>query len=332
MKRVKAENYRNNDKDKGSGSPIHIERKVFDCGGYEWVIPAAYSDAQEINIDICRRIPVEALRSFRDKWGDKDRALLTQEQSALRNCDDPLRLPVKFSIEINGEEIRGSGWNKTVWQPDDSGEGNIRAKELLQLYGLAPDSAWLFYRAVFHWEREMADIKSMSLLLSSNRVTRPSGYRFTTAVNCTPFTVTVPHRCREKEYRLHILSCRCKTMDDLECGMPDMHRGESGLVLPKKYYVLEYRTESDGKSGEAAGSREDILTVHDCARPDSPIRNKTTVSSIAASVIGGAAGATVLTQGETRAACSSMYFEEKPEIEWYVGIASVPFQPVQMEI
>ena len=130
MKRVKAENYRNNDKDKGSGSPIHIERKVFDCGGYEWVIPAAYSDAQEINIDICRRIPVEALRSFRDKWGDKDRALLTQEQSALRNCDDPLRLPVKFSIEINGEEIRGSGWNKTVWQPDDSGEGNIRAKEL----------------------------------------------------------------------------------------------------------------------------------------------------------------------------------------------------------
>ena len=148
MKRVKAENYRNNDKDKGSGSPIHIERKVFDCGGYEWVIPAAYSDAQEINIDICRRIPVEALRSFRDKWGDKDRALLTQEQSALRNCDDPLRLPVKFSIEINGEEIRGSGWNKTVWQPDDSGEGNIRAKELLQLYGLAPDSAWLFYRAV----------------------------------------------------------------------------------------------------------------------------------------------------------------------------------------
>ena len=159
MKRVKAENYRNNDKDKGSGSPIHIERKVFDCGGYEWVIPAAYSDAQEINIDICRRIPVEALRSFRDKWGDKDRALLTQEQSALRNCDDPLRLPVKFSIEINGEEIRGSGWNKTVWQPDDSGEGNIRAKELLQLYGLASDSAWLFYRAVFHWEREMADIK-----------------------------------------------------------------------------------------------------------------------------------------------------------------------------
>ena len=180
MKRVKAENYRNNDKDKGSGSPIHIERKVFDCGGYEWVIPAAYSDAQEINIDICRRIPVEALRSFRDKWGDKDRALLTQEQSALRNCDDPLRLPVKFSIEINGEEIRGSGWNKTVWQPDDSGEGNIRAKELLQLYGLASDSAWLFYRAVFHWEREMADIKSMSLLLSSNRVPRPSGYRFTT--------------------------------------------------------------------------------------------------------------------------------------------------------
>ena len=224
MKRVKAENYRNNDKDKGSGSPIHIERKVFDCGGYEWVIPAAYSDAQEINIDICRRIPVEALRSFRDKWGDKDRALLTQEQSALRNCDDPLRLPVKFSIEINGEEIRGSGWNKTVWQPDDSGEGNIRAKELLQLYGLAPDSAWLFYRAVFHWEREMADIKSMSLLLSSNRVTRPSGYHFTTAVNCAPFTVTVPHRCREKEYRLHILSCRCKTMDDLECGMPDMHK------------------------------------------------------------------------------------------------------------
>ena len=108
MKRVKAENYRNNDKDKGSGSPIHIERKVFDCGGYEWVIPAAYSDAQEINIDICRRIPVEALRSFRDKWGDKDRALLTQEQSALRNCDDPLRLPVKFSIEITRIESIGS--------------------------------------------------------------------------------------------------------------------------------------------------------------------------------------------------------------------------------
>ena len=166
-----------------------------------------------------------------------------------------------------------------------------------ELYGLAPDSAWLFYRAVFHWEREMADIKSMSLLLSSNRVTRPSGYRFTTAVNCAPFTVTVPHRCREKEYRLHILSCRCKTMDDLECGMPDMHRGESGLVFPKNimYWNIEQSlTASPGKSPAA-----ERISLRSTTVPGRIHRLGIRQQSVqfAASVIGGAAGAAVLTQG-----------------------------------
>ena len=135
---------------------------AFGYGGCEWRVPAAYSCGEELALDILRRIPAEAFRSFYEKWKDASEEALTREERAAAERENPAEFPVTFGLEVNGRKVKakgwsGSGWYGSSWQKqagikEAAWPADEEMEEWAAHYGLSEEEAWYCIRARFSWD------------------------------------------------------------------------------------------------------------------------------------------------------------------------------------
>ncbi|MCB6609465.1 hypothetical protein V3C10_08660 [[Clostridium] symbiosum] len=298
------------DKNMQEGRLLDI-KSVFRCNGYEWLVPAAYCFEEGISVDICRRIPIAEVKEFFEKWPRMGRIGLTVEQRNERRAADPFGGHCKFDLHVNGNKMKGEGWSGTSWYGTDDGREDEDAGELLEAYELDRDSAWSFYRARFRWPEGAEEIRMLHLTVTAYADMVPCGCRFISAVGCAPFDVEFTHPITHEPLRLHVLSCERASLKR------EQMEKRGGFIYPDNYCMLKYNVEPDGASAKS-------VAIRDCKDSDKPAGKGTSASSC--HIIGGGCGIIALSDSDIRTACSSIYFEEQKQIEWYVSVNVIPFE------
>lgn len=298
------------DKNMQEGRLLDI-KSVFRCNGYEWLVPAAYCFEEGISVDICRRIPIAEVKEFFEKWPRMGRIGLTVEQRNERRAADPFGGHCKFDLHVNGNKMKGEGWSGTSWYGTDDGREDEDAGELLEAYELDRDSAWSFYRARFRWPEGAEEIRTLHLTVTAYADMVPCGCRFISAVGCAPFDVEFTHPITHEPLRLHVLSCERASLKR------EQMEKRGGFIYPDNYCMLKYNVEPDGASAKS-------VAIRDCKDSDKPAGKGTSASSC--HIIGGGCGIIALSDSDIRTACSSIYFEEQKQIEWYVSVNVIPFE------
>lgn len=303
-------NFGEGDKNMQEGRLLDI-KSVFRCNGHECLVPAVYCFEEGISVDICKRIPIEEVKEFFEKWPRTERIGLTMEQQNERRAADPFGGHCKFDLHVNGKKVKGEGWSGTSWYGMDDGRDDEDAAELLEAYELDRDSAWSFYRARFRWSEGAEEIRTLDLSITPYTDMVPCGCHFTSAVGCAPFDVEFTHPITHESLRLHVLSC------DRASLKGEQMEKRSCFIYPENYCLLEYKVESDGASAKS-------VVIRDCNNSDEPVRKGTSASSC--HIIGGGCGIAALSDSDIRTACSSIYFAEQKQIEWYVSVNVIPFE------
>lgn len=298
------------DKNMQEGRLLDI-KSVFRCNGYEWLVPAAYCFEEGISVDICRRIPIAEVKEFFEKWPRMGRIGLTVEQRNERRAADPFGGHCKFDLHVNGNKMKGEGWSGTSWYGTDDGREDEDAGELLEAYELDRDSAWSFYRARFRWPEGAEEIRTLHLTVTAYADMVPCGCRFISAVGCAPFDVEFTHPITHEPLRLHVLSCERASLKR------EQMEKRGGFIYPDNYCMLKYNVEPDGATAKS-------VAIRDCKDSDKPAGKGTSASSC--HIIGGGCGIIALSDSDIRTACSSIYFEEQKQIEWYVSVNVIPFE------
>lgn len=90
----------------------------FDWAGREWLVPAAYSCAQGLVLDIAMRAEAEAVRAFMEKWAAAD---MSGRAARLRaKAENPIECDFTASVCVNGRVLRqksayGTAWGAAQW-------------------------------------------------------------------------------------------------------------------------------------------------------------------------------------------------------------------------
>ena len=112
----------------GPGSCLRCGAK-FRCGGFWWRAPAVYVCQEGIVVDICRRVPGEAVGMFWDVCGvlkgREEEMSPAQQWMAVK--ENPFSFEANFRVEIDGREWASAGGSSMCIQPRGlDGEADVR--------------------------------------------------------------------------------------------------------------------------------------------------------------------------------------------------------------
>lgn len=292
---------------------------VFSYGGYDWYIPLAYICNKGIVLDICRRIPIEKLRAFHDKWQDAEEEPLSKEQRERFELENPMNFHADFEAVINGENVRSEGGYGTSWQPASAEEHNnatmVVEDDWMKAYCLERGSGWHCDRARFPWssinEREL---KTLSIKIRRNSEIHPCNKHFRCKPGCEPFDIVFNHPLTREPYELHILSCTREEIEEPVFGNEEKTKNKTKnkiknkrIVYPKKYCMLSYHISPTSLDGQS-------VLVHDCSESDRP-KNEKRGTATCIGVISSSNGEEKIKYGY-----SSLHHEPVEEVEWYISV------------
>lgn len=331
--------------DDGPGRPVEIQ-SVFSYGGYQWLVPAIYLCGQGIVTDLCRRIPVNILKDFYDKWRhfEDDQEKLTERQQILIEQENPLEFPVNLQLQIGGKALRGKSGSSISLLPPSlrSGREAVAAgqagdqpgRQLAAAYHLDLTDGWVIWRHSFEWKDScLRALSDLQLTISRGRQHLPCGYTFTTETGEESRVHQFPHPVTGKTIRFRTLRC-----EEEQILISDKigDRFFQGFHMPSHTCRLEYQVEA------GLSPKEDLLLL-DCRQGDSPVRmehidgEKAGKKAAAISIIGGSDGPTsVFVAGKisseaktpnTRLAYSSLHFQPARQVTWYVDLQAEPLGP-----
>lgn len=115
-------------KESGPGSCLRCGAK-FRCGGFWWLAPAVYVCQEGIVVDICRRVPGEAVGKFWDAWGvwQGREEEMSPAQQRMAEKENPFSFEANFRVEIDGREWASAGGSSMCIQPRGlDGEADVR--------------------------------------------------------------------------------------------------------------------------------------------------------------------------------------------------------------
>lgn len=298
-----------------AGNEIPVNRE-FLWADRLWRIPAVYSCAKGLVVDLCVKVPSEKIEAFIKRWNiDQGISELTLEEHEQLDRENPLEIDFDLEASINGKESRKSRGCAISWIPYDGmrEQNEDIQEELMNYYACDRSFGWRFIRAYFPWNTvRKPKLKTISFLFKE----RPAAYQgehfvtedFKEEMREIEFT----HPVSKQKHKLLLLQCEGNTIPE------ESLRLREDMYMPDTYKALTYSVIPDLPQRE--------FQIRDCARGDKPrIKENSTASSGFSSVgiIGGADGVSAIfiagkasNDQKKYAACSSLYFDPVPKVEW----------------
>lgn len=293
------------------GTELRLDRR-FTWAGRECCVPAVYSCAKGLVMDVGMSAPVEDVLAFMARWAPQGKAHYSDFSKADRmriEYKHPLSLDFSASVTVNGRVLDSEGASGWGWAPIDGWE-NREAQRAVEHYGLDPGRCWQFMRIRFPWKRRMK-IKSLDAVLTAERVDVP-GECFT--VSRAGEEVQLVSPVDGEQYTLTVCeysAARTKFRDDSE------------WEFPEQYVTLEYTLTPEL-------DRDDFLLT-DVSEGDRPrLRRSSAGFGPTASA---SALIAVISGGDGRhAAGSSLYFEAPQQIEWLPVFREYPREALELKL
>lgn len=293
------------------GTELRLDRR-FTWAGRECCVPAVYSCAKGLVMDVGMSAPVEEVLAFMARWAPQGKARYSDFSKADRmriEYEHPLSLDFSASVTVNGRVLDSEGASGWGWAPIEGWE-NREAQRAVEHYGLDPGRCWQFSRIRFPWKRRM-EIKSLDAVFTPERVDVP-GECFT--VSRAGEEVQLVSPVDGEQYTLTVCeysAARTKFRDDSE------------WEFPEQYVTLEYTLTPE--------LDRDDFQLTDVSEGDRPrLRRSSAGFGPTASA---SALIAVISGGDGRhAAGSSLYFEAPQQIEWLPVFREYPCEALELKL
>lgn len=293
------------------GTELRLDRR-FTWAGHEWCVPAVYSCAKGLVMDVAMSAPVEDVLAFMAKWAPQGKAHYSDFSKADRmriEYEHPLSLDFSVSVTVNGRVLDSKGASGRGWAPIEGWESR-EAQRTVEHYGLDPVRCWQFMRIRFPWKRRM-DIKSLDAVFTPERVDVP-GECFT--VSRAGEEVRLVSPVDGEQYTLTVCeysAARTKFRDD------------SKWEFPEQYVTLEYTL--------TPKLDRDDFQLTDVSEGDRPrLRRSSAGFGPTASA---SALIAVISGGDGRhAAGSSLYFEAPERVTWLPVFRETPCEDLELKL
>lgn len=294
------------------------------CGAYSswagqhWYIPAVYLCGKGLVADVCRMVPREALKAYRDKWaayeGQDD---VPEEIYRQADAESPFdAMDYRPEIIVNGKTMeykRGTGLYYDPYNMQESASGE-EVRRVMGEYGLDAAQGWEIQRWVFPWKTKCRpkNITSMALKFIAREQPHPavrfhaeSGkvVQFTHPLSGVPAVLTV------------------QALEPVQLPLRNFPHADTWdwpLCCVQMRYTL------------TPAPSEGWVQVNDLADSDRPVQKKQAedtghMGAGVIGILGRADGPTAVfvtgrSDGVTRTAVSSVHFAPVPpqDVEWEV--------------
>lgn len=303
--------------------------KTFTWGGEEWMAPALYCCSEGLVLDLLKKVPVETLRRFAEKWGLEEngeprRELTPAEQEQMEN-ENPLEERFRAEVTVNGQPLRESTGYGRYWRSED-GCCDEDADRVLEHYELERNCGWAIWRVCCLWNGGKLKPETVELTMTAEKEAVDGG-TFTAEPGKT-VPLTDPRT--GLTHTLRVLSLTPETMD--RSLLPPV-----GMEFPTEYVEMQYTLEPPLPVG-------DFVLVDavpgDEARACKVESGFTAQESACIGIIGGADGPTaVFVSGkgdeageDVRAAYSSLHYEPVETVTWRARFMARPKEAVMVTL
>lgn len=303
--------------------------KTFTWGGEEWLAPALYCCSEGLVLDLLKKVPVETLRRFAEKWGLEEngeprRELTPAEQEQMEN-ENPLEERFRAEVTVNGQPLRESTGYGRYWRSED-GCCDEDADRVLEHYELERNCGWAIWRVCCLWNGGKLKPETVELTMTAEKEAVDGG-TFTAEPGKT-VPLTDPRT--GLTHTLRVLSLTPETMD--RSLLPPV-----GMEFPTEYVEMQYTLEPPLPVG-------DFVLVDavpgDEARACKVESGFTAQESACIGIIGGADGPTaVFVSGkgdeageDVRAAYSSLHYEPVETVTWRARFMARPKEAVMVTL
>ena len=168
---------------------------AFFWAGDEWLVPAAYICKEGIVLDLCKRVPVEKLFSFRENWGlspENDGSGWDEAKRIRAQAEDPFYDRLAAELTVNGRTLSQRHGCSLCWDPLYPAGNSREQQRVREHYGLDELDAWTARRLSFPWKgKKETDIRSLRLHIRENPVEVP-GQEFSPEKPGDSMTFTLP--------------------------------------------------------------------------------------------------------------------------------------------
>ncbi len=296
------------------GTELRLDR-LFTWAGRECCVPAVYSCAKGLVMDVGMSAPVEEVLAFMARWAPQGKASYSDFSKADRmriEYEHPLSLDFSASVTVNGRVLDSEGASGWGWAPIEGWE-NREAQRSVEHYGLDPGRCWQFSRIRFPWKRRMK-INSLSAVLTARKADIP-GESFT--VSGAGDEVALTHPVTGAKYTLTVCEYSANELDSTDFG------GGDEWEYPTHCVTLEYTLTPD--------LDDESFQIDDACEGDRPrLRRSSAGFGPTASA---SALIAVISGGDGRhAAGSSLYFEAPQQIEWLPVFREYPREALELKL
>lgn len=296
------------------GTELRLDR-LFTWAGRECCVPAVYSCAKGLVMDVGMSAPVEEVLAFMARWAPQGKASYSDFSKADRmriEYEHPLSLDFSASVTVNGRVLDSEGASGWGWAPIEGWE-NREAQRSVEHYGLDPGRCWQFSRIRFPWKRRMK-INSLSAVLTARKADIP-GESFT--VSGAGDEVALTHPVTGAKYTLTVCEYSANELDSTDFG------GGDEWEYPTHCVTLEYTLTPD--------LDDESFQIDDACEGDRPrLRRSSAGFGPTASA---SALIAVISGGDGRhAAGSSLYFEAPQQIEWLPVFREYPCEALELKL
>lgn len=261
--------------------------------GDEWLAPAVYVCKEGLVLDLCKRVPVEKLFSFREKWElspDNDGSDWSEAKQICASAENPLEEDFRAELIVNGEMLTCKHGCALCWDPLYPEGNGLEEKRVRLHYKLDELDGWSVHRICFAWGREKKPaLQTLVLRLAAQAAFLP-GDQFQPERAGDTLTFRLPD-----SKMLHTL-----TVLDLQT--------QELTAFGETLYTTELRYEITPPAAKKA------VVLRDFAEAIR-VSPQGDFSGCAFGVIGGADGPTVLAMGKD-IVCSQVRREEKRRVTW----------------
>lgn len=297
------------------GTELRLDRR-FTWAGHEWCVPAVYSCAKGLVMDVGMSAPVDEVLAFMAKWAPQGKAHCSDFSKADRmriEYEHPMELDFSVSVTVNGRVLRTEGASGRGWAPIEGWESR-EAQRAVEHYRLDPDRCWQFMRIRFPWKRRM-DIKSLDAVFTTERVDVP-GECFT--VSRAGEEVRLVSPVDGEQYTLTVCEYSANELDSADFG------GGDEWEYPTHCVTLEYTLTPD--------LDDESFQIDDACEGDRPRRRHSSGSDPTASI---GVVFCMLDDGSVdgrHAASSSLYFDEPESVTWLPVFRETPCEGLELKL